>query len=223
MENIIEELVLGQHPSLAGFFIKLLYHAVLHTHHGQVVRRSYRGETLLKIPVIRKYRKQQNHCRLLLRQQNLSHQTVIAMPLGLIALVIYRIFHDDQVRLNLTLAADIALIAHHAKLGGSTADAGLHIVDILLGALAAELTETLKGLPCITLGINWDSACSLRDGAADKCYGHILASSRLLNRIFKSQGIAQIHQRLLQHLAIFRTVEVYHTFLLGFRSVEAVL
>ena len=145
------------------------------------------------------------------------------MPLGLIAFIIYRIFHDDQVRLNLALAADIALIAHHAQLRGSTADAGLHIMDVLLGALAAELTETFKGLPGIALGVNRDSARALGDGAADKCYGHILASSRLLDGLFKSQGIAQIHQRLLQHLAIFRTVEVYHTFLLGFRSVEAVL
>ena len=63
--NVIEKLILGQYPSLFLTKSKLWRNCIFYADHGKLICFSNHIQPILQIPVICKYRKQQNDCRLI--------------------------------------------------------------------------------------------------------------------------------------------------------------
>ena len=116
MIGIIEILPLGNHTPLRSRCSKLGADRFQHVHHGQFMPPSHGGQPLFQIPVICKYRKQENNSRFAGIIPNAMHQTFVAASIGFIPQIIYSEFYHDQIRGYRTIACDIPIIAIQSQL-----------------------------------------------------------------------------------------------------------
>ena len=219
MKHVIKKLVLRNH-SFLFFSGKLRGNRIQNTYHRKVVLSSHRLQTFLKIPVICKYGKQEYHRRSPRQLQYLTHQTLIAVPFGLISLIIHRKLDYNKIRL-FPLTQHISVKTDHSKLRWGSSYSSLDESDIIV-----PCKSFLKQLIClirITLCVNRHRPCPLCDGPSDKSKRHFFSGSRFLNHFPDAVGISQVHKTALHHLIIFFRMEIHFFFCQIFRCRKSVV
>ena len=188
--RLVVGVILPCHSS--GFY--LLVNAVVDAYHRQVIVRAYfRHVFLARISAV-EYGEQQNYRDVLLLGEQGAHKALVCVLVVSLLAVVYREFHENDVRVS---GKHVALEAKVAQQRGSSADACVNacnsdIREIALKQVCAGLGIELRGSRVVALGY----------GAAYVSDGDVLAVLGFLEHIGHSCHIANGKQRAVYHLLV---------------------